>query len=122
MNRHHTIFDVNLHITNARYLALADEGSPLSELATCARAHENKCRVSISRASYVEITLEQRRQAMDRVTWWGMAVNIILAISKLVAGFIAQSHALIADGFHSFTDVIGTGVIMISCRISSATR
>ncbi len=64
----------------------------------------------------LELTLEQRRQAMDRVTWWGVGVNILLAISKLVAGFIAQSHALIADGFHSFSDLISDGMVLLASK------
>lgn len=67
----------------------------------------------------MDITLEQRRQAMDRVTWWGVAVNIVLAISKLVAGFIAQSHALIADGFHSFSDLMSDAMVLVASKHST---
>ena len=67
----------------------------------------------------MEISLQQRKQAMDRVTWWGVAINIVLAISKLVAGFIAQSHALIADGFHSFSDLISDAMVLMAAKHSS---
>lgn len=67
----------------------------------------------------MEITLEQRRQAMDRVTWWGVAVNIILAVSKLIGGFMAQSHALIADGFHSFSDLVSDGMVLLASKHST---
>ena len=35
-----------------------------------------------------------------------MIVNILLAILKIVVGFIGKSSALIADGIHSFSDLI----------------
>jgi cation diffusion facilitator family transporter len=64
----------------------------------------------------MELTLEQRKQAMDRVTWWGVLVNIMLAVSKLVVGFIAQSHALIADGFHSLSDLISDAMVLLATK------
>jgi len=66
----------------------------------------------------MEFTLEQRKQAMDRVTWWGVLVNITLAVSKLVVGFIAQSHALIADGFHSLSDLISDAMVLLANKHS----
>ena len=66
----------------------------------------------------MEITLEQRKQAMNRVTWWGVLVNILLAISKLVVGFIAQSHALIADGFHSLSDLLSDAMVLLATKHS----
>ena len=56
---------------------------------------------------------------MDRVTWWGIVVNIILAVSKLVTGYIAQSHALIADGFHSFSDLISDAMVLLAAKHST---
>jgi cation diffusion facilitator family transporter len=45
--------------------------------------------------------------------------NVSLTLFKITVGTLGGSNALVADGFHSFTDVIGTGIILISCRISS---
>jgi len=67
----------------------------------------------------LEYSLEQRKQAMNRVTWWGVLVNIILAVSKLIVGFIAQSHALIADGFHSFSDLISDAMVLLATKHAS---
>ncbi len=67
----------------------------------------------------MEYSLEQRKQAMNRVTWWGVFINIILAVSKLVVGFIAQSHALIADGFHSFSDLISDAMVLLATNHAS---
>lgn len=39
------------------------------------------------------------------VTWAGLAVNLPLAIAKILIGVIGQSQALVADGVHSLADL-----------------
>jgi len=41
----------------------------------------------------------------------GMAVNIVLAIVKIAAGIVGNSHALIADGTESTTDIVSSLVV-----------
>jgi cation diffusion facilitator family transporter len=53
-----------------------------------------------------------------RVPIFAWVGNFSLTIFKLVVGFLGGSPALMADGLHSFTDVIGTSVILASTRIS----
>jgi cation diffusion facilitator family transporter len=50
----------------------------------------------------------------------GMAVNVVLAIVKIVAGILGNSYALIADGVESTTDVVSTLVLWTGLKISSA--
>ena len=40
----------------------------------------------------------ERYQAIKRVTLVGALTNIVLAVLKVVLGYIGQSQALIADG------------------------
>jgi cation diffusion facilitator family transporter len=40
-----------------------------------------------------------------KITWVGMVVNILLMLLKLWIGVISRSQALIADGFHSLSDL-----------------
>lgn len=40
----------------------------------------------------------------------GLITNILLVVLKLVIGFVGRSQALIADGIHSLSDGVGTGV------------
>lgn len=54
-----------------------------------------------------------------RVPWFAFVGNLILTAYKCGVGFLGGSPALIADGIHSFTDVIGTSVIIGSTRVSS---
>ena len=48
-----------------------------------------------------------------------MAVNILLSIFKITAGFIAKSSAMISDGVHSASDIVSTVIVMIGIKISS---
>jgi cation diffusion facilitator family transporter len=49
----------------------------------------------------------------------GMAVNIVLAIVKIVAGVLGNSNALIADGIESTTDIISSLVVWTGLKIST---
>ena len=48
----------------------------------------------------------------------GMAVNIVLAIVKIVTGVLGNSYALIADGIESTTDIISSLVVWTGLKIS----
>ena len=54
-----------------------------------------------------------------RVTVIGMVVNIILAATKLTAGLLGNSHALIADGVESFADIFSSLVVWRGLMISA---
>ncbi len=47
-----------------------------------------------------------------RVTIVGLIGNILLTVLKAVMGVISGSTALIADAAHSFTDILGSGVVL----------
>ncbi len=49
---------------------------------------------------------------MDIATWWGIVVNLVLAIGKLIIGYIGHSQALIADGIHSLSDLVSDGLVL----------
>jgi cation diffusion facilitator family transporter len=49
----------------------------------------------------------------------GMAVNVLLAIIKIVTGIVGNSYALIADGIESTTDIISSLVVWTGLKISS---
>lgn len=54
-----------------------------------------------------------------RVPWIALLGNFILAVFKMTVGISGNSAALIADGLHSFSDVIGTSVIISTIKVSS---
>jgi len=51
-----------------------------------------------------------------RVTWIGAGANVILVIFKLWAGFVSNSQALIADGFHSLSDLFSDFVVILGLK------
>ncbi len=67
----------------------------------------------------MEITIQQRHQAINRVTLWGVFVNLMLSATKLVGGFLGQSQALIADGLHSLSDLASDAMVFFAARHAS---
>jgi cation diffusion facilitator family transporter len=53
-----------------------------------------------------------------KVTWLGLAANLILAVAKGFIGIIANSSALIADSGHSFSDLLSDGITLWAVRMS----
>lgn len=51
-----------------------------------------------------------------------IGVNIILGVSKLIAGFISGSAALIADGIHSSLDVLSSVVSFLGIKAAQKER
>ena len=48
-----------------------------------------------------------------------IVVNILLATFKIVAGIIGYSSAMLADGFHTLSDILTTFIVLIGLKISS---
>ena len=67
----------------------------------------------------VEVDKSQRKREMDKATWWGLIVNLLLSIGKLVVGFIGHSQALIADGLHSLSDLVSDGMVLLATHHSN---
>ena len=57
---------------------------------------------------------EASRQAIQvkRITWIGLAVNLFLAVIKFVVGIIGSSQVVVADAFHSLSDM-GTDLAVL---------
>ena len=64
----------------------------------------------------MQISLQQRKQETNRITLWGTAVNLVLAIIKIAGGIIGQSQALVADGIHSLSDLASDGMVLIAAK------
>lgn len=52
------------------------------------------------------------------MTWLAVAVNVLLAAAKLVAGVLSNSAALIADAGHSVSDLVSDGVTLWAVRMA----
>jgi cation diffusion facilitator family transporter len=64
----------------------------------------------------MELSTEQRRQETTRITLWGVAVNLVLAVIKIAGGIIGQSQALLADGIHSLSDLASDAMVLIAVK------
>ena len=58
---------------------------------------------------------QQRQASIRQVTWLGGAIDATLGTLKITVGWISHSPALIADGFHSLSDLLTDfGVVFFS--------
>lgn len=62
------------------------------------------------------LTNQDRYQATRRAGWVGVLVNLILACTKILFGFLSQSQSLVADGIHSLSDLATDAVILVAAR------
>ncbi len=58
-------------------------------------------------------------QSGARVALLGLAINIVLALAKIVTGVIGNSYVLIADGIESALDVAGSVIIWGGLKLAA---
>ncbi|HYW05198.1 MAG TPA: cation diffusion facilitator family transporter [Gammaproteobacteria bacterium] len=63
-----------------------------------------------------ESILTERYRDTRRVTLVGAALNLVLAAGKVAVGIVAHSQALVADGIHSFSDLLSDGLVVFAAR------
>lgn len=63
--------------------------------------------------------IDERYRATQKATLVGVGVNIVLALSQLIGGFIAHSQALVADGFHTLSDLVTDFVVLVAAKMAS---
>ncbi|WP_231517067.1 cation diffusion facilitator family transporter [Marinobacterium lacunae] len=86
--------------------------------------HPKPCTVNFVQAKQFEWTLlmqeqlDQRRKAAERVTLIGSVVDTVLGTLKIVIGIFANSAALVADGLHSFSDLLTDFMVIVVLRLS----
>ena len=63
-------------------------------------------------------TVARDAARLRRVTIWGAVINVILAVIKIVSGMMSGSVALVADGVHSFSDLLTDVVVVVGVYVS----
>ena len=61
----------------------------------------------------------ERARAASRSTWVSVVVNVGLSTAQILAGLMAHSQGLIADGIHSLSDLLSDFVVLVARRQSS---
>lgn len=62
---------------------------------------------------------QDRAKASQRITLIGAVIDFALAVFKVIVGVIGNSSALIADGIHSFSDLLSDGIVLYAAKHSS---
>ncbi|MGE4594212.1 MAG: cation diffusion facilitator family transporter [Gammaproteobacteria bacterium] len=57
-----------------------------------------------------------RSKVSQKVTLVGAVIDFLLSVLKIVVGFIGNSGALIADGIHSFSDLLSDWVVWYAAK------
>jgi cation diffusion facilitator family transporter len=60
----------------------------------------------------------ERQAAARRSTLVSVAVNVCLTVGQVVAGIVAGSQGLIADGIHSLSDLVADFVVLLAAHHS----
>jgi cation diffusion facilitator family transporter len=60
----------------------------------------------------------ERVAKSTRTTLLGLAVNMVLAVTKLTAGLVGHSYALVADAIESFADLASSIIVWHGVRVA----
>ncbi|MGB5737108.1 MAG: cation diffusion facilitator family transporter [Thiohalocapsa sp.] len=63
-----------------------------------------------------QATRDERARAVSRATAVGALWNIVLSVVKIVTGIVGHSHALVADGIHSLSDLASDALVWFAGR------
>ncbi len=64
----------------------------------------------------MNLSLESRKHETNRITLWGVAVNLVLSVIKIAGGILGYSQALLADGLHSLSDLASDGMVLLAAK------
>jgi cation diffusion facilitator family transporter len=65
-------------------------------------------------------TTDPARYAESRkVTWISVILNSILSLAQIVVGIVGHSHALVADGVHTLSDLVTDGLVLFALKQGS---
>jgi len=68
---------------------------------------------------FTSMDSHKRAQASQNITIIGAIIDLALGVFKIIAGMLGNSGALIADGIHSFSDLLSDGVVLYAAKHSS---
>jgi cation diffusion facilitator family transporter len=57
---------------------------------------------------------EQRYREGQKVTWVSVGVNVCLTVLQIGVGLFAHAQSLVADGFHSLSDLVADFLVLVA--------
>ncbi|HTY04407.1 MAG TPA: cation diffusion facilitator family transporter [Rhodocyclaceae bacterium] len=57
---------------------------------------------------------DRRYRESRTVTWVSVAVNVCLTVTQISVGLLAHAQSLVADGFHSLSDLIADFLVLVA--------
>ncbi len=69
-----------------------------------------------SKADVFEPAHPVRFAAAQKSTWVSIIINMLLTVLQLLAGFFGKSQSLMADGLHSFSDLVADVLVLFANR------
>ena len=61
----------------------------------------------------------EREKKIRTITLWGSLLNVVLMALKIISGLLIKSSALVADGFHSLSDLVTDFLVLLGTKLSS---
>ena len=71
---------------------------------------------SHGKTSAFEPTHPERFNAARKSTWVSIVINLLLTLLQVLAGFFGKSQSLMADGLHSFSDLVADILVLFANR------
>lgn len=65
-----------------------------------------------------EYTAKNYIRIGEGITYWSVAINVLLSLLKILSGYFGHSSAIMADGFHSASDLLTDFGILATLRLS----
>jgi cation diffusion facilitator family transporter len=69
-------------------------------------------------SSQAVVSESERYDAVSRVLWWVLWLNLAVALAKIVLGYATGTVSIISDGFHSLTDSASNVVALIGISVA----
>jgi cation diffusion facilitator family transporter len=77
---------------------------------------KNHSHTTHSKAVVFEPTDPERFAAARKSTWVSIIINLLLSILQVIAGYFGRSQSLMADGLHSFSDLVADVLVLFANR------
>ena len=71
---------------------------------------------NLSNSADFEPAHPERFEAARKSTWVSIFINLFLTALQIVAGFFGKSQSLMADGLHSFSDLVADILVLFANR------